>query len=1113
MAELVFKSAGVSSQEIDLSFPTQTQPVGVPAGIVGTSDEGPAYIPVTFSSYREFETIFGESDGEKFGPLAVQQWLRNASACTYVRVLGIGDGKKRASTGVVTNSGFFVGNELPQADGSSAANVYANAINLDGTGGGLLGRTHFLGCFMSESAGSTFFSSAGIQKTSVSGGTAATVSFTFDDKPNETTTITLIDSEGTSVTFEIDADNNGAAGSNVALNGIVGAGGGAGGTAADLIAKVNANAIKITASRVGNTVTLTQDVVGSAGNTALVSTLTAAAFDPNGSLPSSFTGGLDGNRAVPIVRGVLLAPSGVLLTLSGNNTQHGNAISSVNAATTTAGIPRAGYFTGSMALTSQNFVMFLNGHKGTTTYPNILTASFDVTSNNYFADTFNRDPFKLEEAGHYLYAHYDIHSALAVPTGSKSVKAGVFSKGITPGDAIRKENIAFLMSGSIARDASPTSTVPNYQDFRDRFTHAVSPFVVSQKYGSAHKNLFKIHALSDGSKFNDRYKISIENISRVNDKTYPTFDLIVRDFEDSDDSKFTLESFRNINLDPNSTRYIARVIGDINVFFDFDKDPLSQKINITGNHPVRSSFIRVEMSAAVEAGNVEVDAMPFGFRGPLSIQTANALYDQPDPTVYHDATPFGEAVVLPLQLRENVAIGTGTSKRVNTKLNWGIQFNKRTSVTEPNKPSVLDESMRSYVKYFPNHRVGVKNFNEYSDTLNNNLFTLQNVKVRTGSDDKADSEQWVSASYVRNGVIVADNTLKTRNLLPKDFETPGNRVYSGFNFFLQNGFDGLNIFNSDKSKLLNVAAKREIDDTSQGGVNGPTVSAYKKAIDIMGSKDDVDIKLLAIPGIRVPTVTDFAINAVENRFDALYLMDIEERNNANLNLTGSNDNVNVLNTVNNFKSRGMNSSFAAAYFPDVVVQDQSTNNLVVSPPTVAALGAFSLNDAVAHPWFAPAGFTRGALDAVESSVVKLSRKNLDDLYDADINPITSFPGTGLVIWGQKTLLEDASALDRVNVRRLLINIRRAVRNVANSLLFEPNRQETLDKFNALVNPIMQRVQEQGGVDRYKVVIDTSTTTQADVENNTLRGKIFLQPTRAVEFIALDFVVTNAGANI
>jgi phage tail sheath protein FI len=248
-------------------------------------------------------------------------------------------------------------------------------------------------------------------------------------------------------------------------------------------------------------------------------------------------------------------------------------------------------------------------------------------------------------------------------------------------------------------------------------------------------------------------------------------------------------------------------------------------------------------------------------------------------------------------------------------------------------------------------------------------------------------------------------------------------------------------------------------------------------------------------------------------------MDIEETNNAGVVLTGSGV-VSVKKTVDNFKNRGLDSSFAAAYFPDVTKTVLTTTigrsnsveeNLITVPPSVVALGAFSYNDAVAHPWFAPAGFTRGALEAVESATIRFNRNNLDDVYDADINPLTAFPGTGVVIWGQKTLLQNSSALDRVNVRRLLIDIRRSVRNVANTLLFEPNRQETLDRFNSLVNPILQRVQEQGGVDRYKVIIDTTTTTQADVENNTIRGKIFLQPTRAVEFVALDFVVTNAGA--
>ena len=118
-----------------------------------------------------------------------------------------------------------------------------------------------------------------------------------------------------------------------------------------------------------------------------------------------------------------------------------------------------------------------------------------------------------------------------------------------------------------------------------------------------------------------------------------------------------------------------------------------------------------------------------------------------------------------------------------------------------------------------------------------------------------------------------------------------------------------------------------------------------------------------------------------------------------------------------------------------------------------------------------------------------------------------------MVFGQKTLLATQSALDRVNVRRLLIEIRRRVRSVANSLLFEPNRTETLDKFSSLVNPILQSIQDQSGLDRFKVIIDSSTTTQADIENNTIRGKIFVQPTRTAEFISLDFVVTNAGAEI
>jgi phage tail sheath protein FI len=305
------------------------------------------------------------------------------------------------------------------------------------------------------------------------------------------------------------------------------------------------------------------------------------------------------------------------------------------------------------------------------------------------------------------------------------------------------------------------------------------------------------------------------------------------------------------------------------------------------------------------------------------------------------------------------------------------------------------------------------------------------------------------------------------------------------------------------------------DASNQGGEAGPTVAAYRRAISVMEEKTDVDIKLLAVPGVRHKSVTDFAIESTERRFDALFIMDIEEKDTVDAYVTSSADQIiNVSLTANRFTNRNMDSSFAAAYFPDVVITDPSTKTNVQCPPSVAVMGALSYNDSVKHPWYAPAGFNRGMLSSVIESQVKLNQSNLDDLYNVDINPLATFGHTPeVVVFGQKTLLANPSSLDRVNVRRLLIEVRRSVRGVANTLLFEPNREDTLAKFSNAVTPILARIQSQQGLDRFKVQIDTTTTTQADVENNTIRGKIYLQPTRAVEFISLDFVITNAGAEI
>lgn len=1003
MVELSGRSAGVSAREIDLTGPRNATPVGVPAGVIGTAEMGPAFVPITFASIQDFVVKFGSSDGTKFGPIAIAEWLRNAQAATFLRVLGVGKGEKRLDSGNnagrVENAGFVVGQRLPLENGLLGNNPYANAT-VGGVGAGPEGRLHFLGCYMSESAGSTIFSSAGIQQNSGS---------------------------------------------------------------------------------------------------------------------------------VPIIRGVLMAPSGVIPYLQAS----GSVASSVlNKVASVSG--RIGEITGTVDLSggNQTFVVLLNGHIGAdAAYPNVITASFDQTAPNYFGNVLNTDPFKIQEAGHYLYARYDVHPTAAVVTGTNAITGSSTS-----------QPLAFLTTGTLGRNVG-SSTAPSYENFEERFTTPASPTVISQKFGGSYLDLFRVFALSDGRAANTKFKISIQNIanSNVDDRSFGTFDLVVRDFADTDDNKIVLESYAGLTLDSRSENYIARRIGDMYAFYDFDKNSGGQKLVVNGKYPNLSNLIRVEMESSVENEEIDPSALPIGFRGPYHLVTSgsdplsspsapNANAALSGSMLVGGNNGLKRAVEPPVPYRNNIAVGQDPKKTVNKQLYWGVQFEQKTSLAEPNASRVSDKTIKSFAKFFPRHQTSWLNMSVGenagtadaggtvldSDRFNNNLFALDKIQVRTGSNGVVDAKEIVSMSYVRNGQIATDDTAKTRALsVALDFGDLTVRSLAKFSFFLQGGFDGTNIFNRDTDNMTNAAVKQEMDDTNRGQDQGPTVRSVRKAIEIMGSTTDVDIKLLAVPGFRQPIITDKAIDTVQNgRFDALYIMDVEEYDTLNSIVTSSLQNVNVVNTATAFGLRGLDSNFAASYFPNVVMQNPFTNLPIEVPPSVVVLGAFSLNDAIAFPWFAPAGFTRGHLQTTESPALLLKRQNMDVLQDVDINPIVTFPGSdGVVIWGQRTLQAAASALDRVSVRRLLIDIRRQVRKIADTFIFEPNRESTLNRFSSLVNPVLQRVQEQQGLNRFKVVIDTSTTTQADIENNTVRGKIFLEPTRTAEVVSIDFTLTNLGAEI
>jgi phage tail sheath protein FI len=220
----------------------------------------------------------------------------------------------------------------------------------------------------------------------------------------------------------------------------------------------------------------------------------------------------------------------------------------------------------------------------------------------------------------------------------------------------------------------------------------------------------------------------------------------------------------------------------------------------------------------------------------------------------------------------------------------------------------------------------------------------------------------------------------------------------------------------------------------------------------------------------------------------------------------------VQTTSDQFSSRAIDNNYAATYFPDVTQADPLTGRRVNLPASVAALAGISYSDRVAYPWYAPAGFNRGALSAVSNTQVRLNSADRDTLYVARINPIARLPDVGYVIFGQKTLQVAKSALDRLNVRRMLLEVKRIVGDIAMTIVFEPNTPATRARFVDAVTPQLAIIQAQQGIEAFWVVMDGTNNTEADIEANRLNGRIVLVPTRAVEFIAIDFVITNAGVS-
>jgi hypothetical protein len=292
-------------------------------------------------------------------------------------------------------------------------------------------------------------------------------------------------------------------------------------------------------------------------------------------------------------------------------------------------------------------------------------------------------------------------------------------------------------------------------------------------------------------------------------------------------------------------------------------------------------------------------------------------------------------------------------------------------------------------------------------------------------------------------------------------------------------------------------------DVASTNTQGLPSSSYDNMINLMANADDYKYNVLLTPGLFANTAAigasqvTTAISNTQNRGDAIYVPD----------LVPFSSSVNDATTAANAK----NTSYAASYWPWVQTVDPDAAQLVWVPASVMVGGVYAYNDSVSEPWFAPAGINRGGLSSVVRAEKKLTQSQRDTLYTNKVNPIATFPGTGVVVYGQKTLQTQASALDRVNVRRLLIALKSYISQVAQNLVFEQNTIATRTSFLNQINPYLESVQQRQGLYAFKVVMDDSNNTPDVIDRNQLVGQIYLQPTKTAEFIYLDFNILPTGA--
>lgn len=593
-----------------------------------------------------------------------------------------------------------------------------------------------------------------------------------------------------------------------------------------------------------------------------------------------------------------------------------------------------------------------------------------------------------------------------------------------------------------------------FSNYKEEYQPAVTPWVVSELRGTNLLRLFRLWTISDGNAANKQFKISIKNI-KLDDRE---FDVEIRAYADTDAKPIVLERFTRCSMDPSSRNFISRKIGTLD-----------------GEFESKSNYVLVELDEESDTS----DAFPAGFVGfPTRDYQSNANTSVQTPSIEYKKNYDV------FENKRKFYLGLSNTKGIDQ------DFFDYKGKPGSGDSSVLTGFTKGFHMDIDANGATIDNIEEVMNP-NGDTFT-PNFEFETGNAEFRD-ESGVQGT---------------------DYE----KIYSRkFTFAPYGGFDGWDVYRTRRTNrdsytlngfkgqqgLISGNFENRALTSGDAGISSDYY-AYLEAIWTLQNPEAVNINVLTTPGIDTfdnATLVEETIEMVEQkRADSVYIVTTPD--------TDASGDVLLPEDVVDTLDGQFDSNYTATYWPWVQVKDSENGVNIYMPPTRDVVRNIALTDNISFPWFAVAGVQRGDVSAVKART-KLTQEHRDTLYEGRINPVTTWATEGIKIWGNKTLQVKDSALDRLNVRRLLLQARKLISAVSIRLLFEQNDDIVRNQFLSLVNPILDNIRSERGLTDFRVVLDNSPES---IDRNELCGRIFIKPTTALEFICVEFNVMNTGAS-